>query len=221
LSDSDDISIMPSLEEAPAAGPSFSSSGIDTLFSPESMGMMLAKSVALEAFINAAVHNSTFNEFIREILITIMNVVKSEAGSVFEADHGNRTFFFRSVVGSSSDRVVNFSIPFGQGIVGHVAESKLPLNVENAPENKTHLKSIEKAVGFETRNLIAVPILVRGRIYGVLELLNRIGEPNFSSADSDLLVYLCQMAAKTIELRMMIAWARTQDKEKKSGDQAA
>jgi GAF domain-containing protein len=201
---------MPSLVEAPAGeSASLSSGGLDSLFPADAMGTVLAKASALEAFLNAATRDTSFQEFSREILITLLNVVKSEAGSIFEADYNNKVFFFRSVVGSSSDRVVNFSVPFGQGIVGHVAETKLPLNVDNTEENINHLKSIEKAVGFETRNLIAVPIVIRGRTFGVVELLNRIGETNYSAADADLLAYLCQMAAKAIELRLMIAWGRT------------
>jgi GAF domain-containing protein len=180
---------------------------VDPLFSEDSLSIIMAKTSALEAFLNAVTRDSKFNEFTREILITILNVVKSEAGSILEVDQENQSLFFRSVVGSSSHRVVNFVIPFGQGIVGYVAESRLPLVVDNVPENKVHLKSIENAVGFEARNLVAVPILIRGRLYGVLELLNRIGEPNYSSADLELLTYLCEMAAKSIEARLMIAWS--------------
>ena len=55
--------------------------------------------------------------------------------------------------------------------------------------------------------MIAVPILIRGRVYGVLELLNRIGENSFTEGDLEILVYICEMAAKFIEIRMMIQWA--------------
>jgi transcriptional regulator with GAF, ATPase, and Fis domain len=189
---------------------------MNSLFSDETMGIVMAKATALEAFLHAATRDSNFDEFIRDILITFINVVKSEAGSVLEIDHQNQTFFFRSVVGSSSDRVMNFVIPLGQGIVGHVAESRLPLSVENVPENKVHLKSIEKAVGFEARNLVAVPILIRGKVFAVLELLNRIGEANYTPADLELLTYLGSMAAKTIEMRLMIAWSnKTSNSNKK------
>ena len=52
--------------------------------------------------------------------------------------------------------------------------------VSDVAENKMHLKAIQDAVGFEARNLVAVPIVIRGRIFGVLELLNRIGEHDFT-----------------------------------------
>jgi GAF domain-containing protein len=95
----------------------------------------------------------------------------------------------------------------GQGIVGHVAEARRPLVVSDVSENKMHLKAIQDAVGFTARNLVALPIVIRGRIYGVLELLNRIGENDYTPADVELLTYACEMAAKAIEARLMIAWS--------------
>jgi GAF domain-containing protein len=180
------------------------------LFSEEALGMGTAKATALETFLNIITLDYKFQDFIREILMVILKVVKSEAGSILEVDPVNHTLFFRAVAGHSSDQVMNFVIPFGQGIVGYVAESHLPLVVDNVPENKVHLKSIEKAIGFETRNIAAMPLLIRGRIYGVLELLNRIGEANFTPSDVELLAYLCQMASKAIEARLMIAWSKKQ-----------
>jgi GAF domain-containing protein len=102
--------------------------------------------------------------------------------------------------------VTQFVVPLGKGVVGHVAESRQTLNVTNAKENNVHLQQIASAVGFETRNLIAVPIIVRGQLYGVLELLNRVGEENFTPSDEELLAYLCPMIARAFEIRMMLAW---------------
>src|SRR6185312_12697288 len=127
--------------------------------------------------------------------------------SLFELDPKANHLFFRAAAGTSSDKVANFTVPVGQGIVGFVAESRQPLVVSDAAENKIHLKKIDEAVGFQTRNLVAIPILVRGQLYGVLELLNRVGESTYSKQDVELLSYCAEMAARALEIRFMIAWA--------------
>jgi GAF domain-containing protein len=99
-------------------------------------------------------------------------------------------------------------VPFGQGVVGHVAASKFPLVVDDTEENKIHLKSIAQTAGFEARNMIAAPIIIRGKVYGVLELLNRVGEKKFTSVDLELVNYFCEMTARLFELRFMLAWAK-------------
>jgi GAF domain-containing protein len=181
----------------------------------DSLLVAVAKVGALESLLALIVRDCKFQEFMKEILNVIMRVIKSEAGSILELDHKNNTFFFRAVVGQSSDRVDHFIIPAGQGIVGYVAESGQPLVVHDVKENKIHLKSVSNAIGFEARNMIALPILIRGQVFGVLELLNRVGEHTFTPADVELLTYLCNMSARAIEMRLMIGWAsssRRQDK---------
>ena len=155
--------------------------------------------------------NLGFHDFMREILLTIMKAVKCEAGSILEINHKEKTIFFRAAVGHSSDQVIRFVIPLGKGIVGYVAESKQHLVVSDAEGNEQHLKTIANAVGFNVRNIIALPIIIRGRVFAVLELLNRIGEKNFTEPDIELLRSLCETAARAIEIRLMIAWSQKPD----------
>lgn len=179
-------------------------------FEDETFAQVTAKSVALDSLLQLLTKDLKFNDFIREVLLVVMKVVKSEAGSILEVDHRNQVMFFRAVVGQSSDNVSKFTVPIGQGIAGYVAESLQPLVVSDLKENRMHLKAIDKAVGFETRNLIALPIIVRGRIFGVLELLNRVGDETYTQSDIELLTYLCGASARAIEIRMMINWASRQ-----------
>lgn len=182
-------------------------SGGSELFGVESLSAISSKLHIAEAFLHLAAKDCKFNDFAREILLTGMKVVKSEAGSLFELDPKSNQLFFRAAAGTSSDKVSNFSIPVGSGIVGFVAESRQPLIVTDAAENKIHLKKIDDAVGFKTHNVIALPILVRGQLYGVLELLNRIGESTYTKQDVEMLTYCAEMAARALEIRFMIAWA--------------
>jgi GAF domain-containing protein len=211
-----DISLEIDLEVPPA--PETPISHFETsgqLFAPDDDGLaqLNARFTMVDSFLRILTKDITFKDFARELLLVLMKVVKSEAGSIFEVDHSNNTLFFRAVVGQSSDNLTKFTIPMGQGIVGHVAESRQPLVVADAEANHLHLRAVAKAVGFETRNLIAVPILIRGRVYGVLELLNRVGEPNFTTSDIELLNYFCEMAAKAIEIRFMLAWGAQNRKD--------
>lgn len=183
------------------------------LFSEDSFAPLMAKLVICESLLKLMTRDCNFNDFVRELLLISMRAVKSEAGSILEVDHNTKMLFFRSVVGQSSDRLSKFTIPMGQGISGHVAESKLPMMVDNVNENKRHMRSIQKAVEFEARNIVCLPIIVRGQIYGVIELLNRIGESNYSNQDMELLTYICDAAAKALEVRMMISWAKQQTKK--------
>ena len=203
----EDTKDFPEIElEAPPVADMTPGAGAD-LFSAESLSMIYAKLYIAEAFLRLAAKDCKFIDFTRDVLLTAMRVVKSEAGSLFELDQKTNSLFFRAAAGASSDKIASFTVPMGQGIVGHVAESRQPLVVSDAKENKVHLKKIDEAVGFETRNLVAIPLIVRGQLYGVLELLNRVGDGTYTKQDVELLTYCAEMAAKAFEVRFMIAWA--------------
>ena len=185
-----------------------------TVFGEESIGTMAAKLKLVESLLNLAPRDITFTNMIREILMVVMHTIKCEAGSVFEINYENQTLFFRAASGNRSDQVSNFEIPLGQGIVGHVAESKQPLLITDVLNSDLHAKAISQAVDFEVHTLIAAPIIIRTKTYGVLELLNRVGENSFTAADLELLQYAADMIAKAIEVRLMVNWTRQENAEK-------
>jgi GAF domain-containing protein len=172
----------------------------------EQIPQMAAKLGFQDSILTALTRDLSFNDFMLEVLLGIMKPIRCEAGSIIEVNHEERTLFFRAAVGYRSDLIRGYVIPMGKGIAGHVADSRQPFIVANVMENKLHLRSISKAIGFDARNLIAFPLVVRGKCYGVLELLNRVGEPEFSASDIDLCTQLCASAVKAIEVRLMLAW---------------
>ena len=190
-----------------------------SLFEESALGSVSAKLAFAEEMLDLLTRDGKFADFARDVLRAVLKALPSEAGSILELNYKERTLFFRAVEGQSADRVDSFVIPFGQGIVGHVAESRLPMVVNSVEAEQKHLKSISDAVGFPARNLIAVPIEIRGKVFGVIELLNRVGQENYSAEDTEFLTHLVVVAAKAFEVRLMMAWALSQSL--KSGKQDA
>lgn len=166
------------------------------------------KLTALEGLLKLTTCDYRFDEYIRELLMIVLAAIKSESGSILELNPKKKTLFFRAALGPGADKISSVEIPIGHGIVGQVAQTGLPILVSNAPENKDHLKSVAGLSSVHPKNLIAAPIFVRGKLYGVVELLNKVGETDFNHSDLDQLKYLAKMASKVIEVRMMINWVK-------------
>lgn len=183
----------------------------------EQVPVMISKLSVLESLLSVLTQDLPFQDFMREVLLSIMKAVQSEAGSVLEVDHEKQTIFFRTAVGTASDTVVQYMIPMGQGIVGHVVESREPVVVSNLDESRIHLKAIQRSLSFDARNLVALPIVIRGKVFAVIELLNRVGEKSYSLDDVETLKHLCGYAAKAVELRLMFGWALRQKNKIEQG----
>lgn len=205
---------IPLLEESQEAGPvsfGLSSAGADAN-SPDSR-KIAAKHFIADRFLRLLVQDLDFNAFMQELLLDILKVVECEAASVVEIDYQKNIMFFRSATGFSSDSIRRFTIPRGHGIAGQCAEGRKSILIDEVSENKNHLKSLEKSVGFKTSNMLASPILVRGRSFAVLELLNRKKADSFTQDDLEIVEYACDMAAKAVEVRMILAWAHSKPSE--------
>lgn len=214
--DHDDFT--PVLEEADTGALTLDAAGAELV--GEDVQALAVKLGVAESLFRHLTANLTFHEFMREVLMTLMRVIRCEAASILEYSAEQNHLFFRAAAGHSSDKIVKFTVPMGQGIAGHVAESRQPLLVSNAKENEKHLKAMSEAVGFETRNLMAFPIVIRGKIFGVIELINRAGEDAFTDADFELVNAVSALVAKAIEIRLMISWAHKKASEKGTGSAA-
>lgn len=168
-----------------------------------------SKLAALEGMAGLLGRDLSYQDFMREILLVFLKAIKCEAGSLFEAEPDGKVLFFRAVAGQSSDQLDSIRIPAGKGIVGHVHESRQITHVADCGKDDRFLKTVGDAVGFQTRNLIAAPLIIRGRVFGVVEVINRMGEAGFTSEDIELIGYLCDAASKFIEARLVMNWVAT------------
>jgi len=163
------------------------------------------KFAALEELFRLVGRDCTFGELTSEILRIAMEHVKSEAGSIVEIDFENNNMFFRAVSGRSSKNLLTFTIPRGKGVVGFVCENQQVMALSKVDESSVYLKTISDSVGFETRNIVAYPLVIRAVTFGCLELLNRLGEDFYTDADKEVLATICEFAAKVIEQRLVLA----------------
>ncbi len=99
--------------------------------------------------------------------------------------------------GLREDTVGKVRVKVGTGISGRVASTGKPLLIEDLsahPEIRRSLRSNE-----EWSSLLSVPLKVRDRVLGVLNVNNKTNREPFSSGDQKLLMALAQLAAISIQ----------------------
>lgn len=147
-----------------------------------------------------------FDALTEKILQVLMKSVDAQAGSLLELDQEKTEFFFRaSVGGGDPEKLKAFRIPAYNGIVGHVAESKQPLMIRDLEDSAMHLRAISMSVGFETKSCVALPLMIANKMYGVVEVFNKLPGGYFEDRDLKLLEDGCRMAGKILEVRFFVA----------------
>jgi PAS domain S-box-containing protein len=95
----------------------------------------------------------------------------------------------------TANEIVNIlEIPLGQGITGHVAQTKKPLIVDNLKEDYRYIQDISLA-----QSEICVPILIDGRVVGVIDCEDqRVGY--FNEFHLETLTTVAAMASARLKL---------------------
>jgi len=133
---------------------------------------------------------------VREILDTALVVLKSTDGTIMLADEKTGELVFTVVRGEAAERLQGYRLPPGRGIAGWVALYRRPQIVRDVRSDPRFFSDIDHRFGFNTRSMVCVPIyLDDGRLLGVVEVLNKIGDRDFSDDDLALLLIVAQLAA--------------------------
>ncbi len=92
-------------------------------------------------------------------------------------------------------------LPLGRGIAGFVARTGEVVRTDEASEDPRFDPSVDKATGYTTRSILAVPIREEGPgpVRGVLQVLNK-SEGRFDEEDERYLVALAAQIARAFSL---------------------
>lgn len=144
--------------------------------------------------------NSTFeiNEVLNRIMDSANSVVKAEASSLLLIDETNNSLYFHVALGDKGEEVKRFTLKMGQGIAGWVAKYSKPLLVPDVQKDRRFYKDISKKINYKTKAILCVPLKLKNKTIGVLEVINKIGRDSFSLEDQNLLETFSNLAALAI-----------------------
>ena len=102
-----------------------------------------------------------------------------------------------------SDGVGRIVVSLNTGIVGHTYQSQKPQIVNTPYTDDTFLQAIDKKSGYETKNIITVPIFDSKReVIGIIELLNKV-KSDFDDNDLATLTFFANYVSGSLELILM------------------
>lgn len=127
------------------------------------------------------------------------SILHAQAATLFSIDYKNRELLFMIAKGAAARVLEEKRLPIDQGVVGWVATHGKPLIVNNTHESKLFNSQVDSQTGFFTRNILCVPLRIQDRTVGVLEVLNKENEEDFTSDDADWLNAMGQHIAIALE----------------------
>ena len=126
-------------------------------------------------------------------------LLDADDGSLVLINEETDELVFVLVHGTVREKALGYRFDRRQGIAGWVAEHLEPAIVDNVRADPRFFPDIDEVFGFVTVSLVAVPLAARGKVLGVIEVINRrSGEP-FTEDDASLLSVLATLSASALD----------------------
>jgi PAS domain S-box-containing protein len=136
------------------------------------------------------------------VIAEVRNILNSEGASVLlyepAPDGVNDALVFAAAAGPGAAGLVGTRLPANVGIAGWVVREKEAALVSDAQSDARFYSSVDQLSGITTRSVLAVPLMVKGVLQGVVEAINKASGP-FVEHDLEMLETMAGSAATAIE----------------------
>ena len=157
--------------------------------------------VALYNAAQAMVSDLDLQSALKTVIAEAKALLGAEVASVLLPS--GDSLVFEASVGPGSEVLVGKQIPVTAGIAGWVMREKQAIRVNDAQNDPRFYAAIDQATGLVTRSVLAVPLVAKGILSGVIEVINKVEPDNqdsiFYQQDLEILIAMAGPAAIAIE----------------------
>src|SRR4051812_21044521 len=144
---------------------------------------------------DAALAHLKLDDLLQELLERIAEILGSDTAAFLLLDEAAGELVARAAKGIEEEVEQGVRIPLGRGFAGRVAAGRRPVIIDDVDQAEIYNPILrEKGI----RSLLGVPLLVEGRVIGVLHV-GTLTPRIFTAGDRDLLQLVADRAALGIE----------------------
>ena len=150
---------------------------------------------------SSALINSSLN--IEQVLDNAMKWAEefmgAEASTVYELEDRSNELVVRLARGEKKGPVGRITLKVGEGIAGTVVKTGKPMVIQDVSQEKKFTDKIDQLTGFRTKSAICVPLLLRNRPIGALQVINKKSGELFNRSDLEILFAIAQHVSIAME----------------------
>ncbi len=167
----------------------------------------------LQAAVSAGVMSaeSEHRALLQSIVEVARAIFSAKAASIFLHDDAADELVFEAVAGEGSDSLVGTRFPSSTGVAGWVLVTRQPLIIDDLEQDPRHSRETAKSTGYVPKAMMSVPLLHEERALGVLNVLDRSQEIEFSLGQMELLGLFANQAAIALDLLQRARHARAEE----------
>lgn len=111
----------------------------------------------------------------RKAMEAITTLMRAETGSLLLLDAERNELYFEVALGEKGKKLKKVRLKVGEGIAGWVAENGKALIIPDVSADSRFQGNVDKRSKFKTKDMVCVPLAIKGKVIGVLQAINRTG----------------------------------------------
>lgn len=167
----------------------------DSKVQNERLWMVIKALNELECNLHAFETSADLLDMIMDILSIALEAVGSENGSILLLDEETDELVFVAVIGDRQNELTGYRIPADNGVAGWVKRTRRSALVPDVRRDDRWISAVDQSIGFHTRSLMAVPLVLGDRVLGVMEVVNAMPETHFDNKDLALIQLVSRLAS--------------------------
>lgn len=150
--------------------------------------------------------NSTLEpgDLLQLIISTAAELLDCEAASILLYDEKRPRLYFAAATGSDPHRLAEVPVPIEGSLAGIIFRTNHSMNLSDAQQDPRHYSLVSEHLHFHVQTLLGIPMLVKDRIMGVIEAVNKHNGV-FTERDESLLAVIGSHAAIAINNAQLLA----------------
>jgi len=143
----------------------------------------------------------TVNEVLQKILYKVAELFNPENWSLLLVDEDRGELYFEIVVGEfkHTEKLKDIRLKIGEGVAGWVAKTGMPLSVPSVDKEPRFTRKVDEATSFSTESIVCIPLKIRDKVLGVIELVNKKDISLRHPYDFEILTTVADYAAIALE----------------------
>ena len=144
--------------------------------------------------------SSTLNlsELLHKVMSLATEVADAETSSLLLYDEKTNELVFDVAISDKESQLKEIRLGLDEGIAGWVARERKPQIISDVSKEPRWQKRSDEKINFRTKSLLAVPMLYKGKLLGVIEAINK-KKGDFNQEDVQALEIFAIQACVAIE----------------------
>lgn len=173
-----------------------------TGFLPNLDNKRLLRMVEISRTLNSETH---LDLLLSQIIKEAAGLTNAEAASIFLLDPRTRQLRLTASSNPLPANTTHLPISLDNSIAGAVVKANRPMYIQDVSQDPRWNQQIDVAIDFQTKSILGVPMRnANKQPVGVLEAINKLGEPHFSRDDFETMVVLADIAGVAVEKARLI-----------------